>query len=247
MLITATHLVQTTLSLYLKNLRVIAKYLGSLLAVWGLLALNAVVGFSYFPNVLGNSAGVIVGIGVQLAILALFFLITIAFNRALQSISNEQTPAPLFTEIKAAKKTFWYTLFASFLVTFVVMAGTLLFIIPGIIFALWYYFSTYATMLDNQKPFAAMKFSRSLVVGRFGQVLWRLCAPITLYVVFFSTVTWGIVTPGQYFLATTGQFSGYWISISLGVLFYFLLFPVITLTPILLYEHLKKTPNQSPE
>ncbi len=243
MLITATHLIQNTLQLYTRNLGAIVKYLGAMFVVWGLLALNAIAGFSFFPRVLGT-AGAIVGVVIQFTILGLFFLVTIAFNRTLQRVVREEPVNTIWTEIKAAKKVFLPAIAVSFLLTLIVMLGMILFIIPGIVFALWYYFASYAAMLDNQKTFAALKFSKSLVAGRFGAVLWRLCAPITLYVVFFSVVTWLIVTPGQYFLASTGQMSGYWISISLGILFYFLLFPVITLTPILLYEHLKSTQGQ---
>jgi len=56
----------------------------------------------------------------------------------------------------------------------VIVGGLILFIVPGIIFGLWYTFVTYALVLDGQHGRAALKASKALVKGRIGKVFGRL-------------------------------------------------------------------------
>jgi len=56
----------------------------------------------------------------------------------------------------------------------VVMGGWLLFIIPGIIAAVYIAFSQYVFVDEGTKGLAALQRSRQLVYGKFGAVLWRL-------------------------------------------------------------------------
>ena len=63
----------------------------------------------------------------------------------------------------------------------IVLGGTLLLIIPGIIFWVWYSLAQTAAGLDDKRPVESLTFSRALVQGRFTQVLWRLIAgPIVI-------------------------------------------------------------------
>jgi hypothetical protein len=57
--------------------------------------------------------------------------------------------------------------------TLVILGGFLLLIIPGIIFSVWYLFAQISVVLDNKRGMAALSFSRSLVKGRFWQILHR--------------------------------------------------------------------------
>ena len=63
-----------------------------------------------------------------------------------------------------------------FLQALIVLGGTLLLIIPGIIFWVWYSLAQTAAGLDDKRPVESLTFSRALVQGRFTQVLWRLIA-----------------------------------------------------------------------
>ncbi|MEK7620294.1 MAG: hypothetical protein AAB413_03595 [Patescibacteria group bacterium] len=68
-----------------------------------------------------------------------------------------------------------------FLQALIVLGGTLLLIIPGIIFWVWYSLAQTAAGLDDKRPVESLTFSRALVQGRFTQVLWRLIAgPIVI-------------------------------------------------------------------
>ncbi|MEK7211133.1 MAG: hypothetical protein AAB731_00700 [Patescibacteria group bacterium] len=66
-----------------------------------------------------------------------------------------------------------------------VIGGTILLIIPGIIFAVWFNFALYAYILEGKKYLEALKESKILVTGRWFPVFWRLAA-INLF--------WGLVS-----------------------------------------------------
>lgn len=241
MLITATELIRQTFQTYEHNFREISKYIALMLAAWVLLAANALFNFSYLLETLGQIPGLITIAITQFSILALFFLVTLTLTRVLKKMHHHETPDTIWNEIKAARKVFIPSLLTSFLLGGIVFLGCLLLLIPGIIFAIWFYFAPFAAIIDNQKPVAALKNSYHLVAGRFGLVLWNLVAPTAAYMFVFFLFNWMILTPGRYFLSNSGMIAGYWVSIGLMILFYFLFLPIITLTPIILYENLKDT------
>ena len=74
----------------------------------------------------------------------------------------------------------------------VILGGLLLFIIPGIIFWVWYCFSQITTALEGLKPVEALTASRVLTRGRFFPVLGRILAgPIIiglLYTIVLSVI-----------------------------------------------------------
>lgn len=78
----------------------------------------------------------------------------------------------------------WPAIYTSFLVSLIVIGGTLLLIVPGIIFAVWYCFAFYAVILDGAKGLGALGASKSLVVGRWWPILWRL---------FIATLVFGFI------------------------------------------------------
>ncbi len=65
----------------------------------------------------------------------------------------------------------------SIMTTIIVFAGTLFFIIPGILFSVWYLFGSIALVLDNQRSFAALRMSKSLVMGRWWKVFFAAVVP----------------------------------------------------------------------
>lgn len=76
-----------------------------------------------------------------------------------------------------------------FLQGLIVLGGTLLLIIPGIIFWVWYSLAQVASGLDDKRPIESLTFSRALVAGRFYATLWRLITGplvIGLFYAFFS-------------------------------------------------------------
>lgn len=247
MTITATELIRQTLQTYEHNFKEISKYISLSLIIWVGLAFNSVYNIPLFIDTLGKGTGLIVSVIAQLTILALFVIITIAFTRVLKKLYHHEIPGTIWTEIKSVKNVFFPFLISSFLLGIIVFAGSLLLLIPGIIFAIWFYFAPFAAILDNQSAIISLKTSYRLVSGRFGSTLWNIVAPTVVYMIVFLTFSWMILSPGKYFLATSGMTSGYWISIGLAIVFYFLFLPILTLTPVIQYENLKESVIPLPE
>jgi hypothetical protein len=66
---------------------------------------------------------------------------------------------------------FWWV---SLLVGFVTIGGLFLFIVPGIVLAVWFTFATYAVLLEDQRGMNALLRSRAYVHGNFLPIFWRL-------------------------------------------------------------------------
>ncbi|HBK34353.1 TPA: hypothetical protein DEP34_01720 [Candidatus Uhrbacteria bacterium] len=78
----------------------------------------------------------------------------------------------------------------------VVLGGFLLLIVPGIIFLIWFAFAQIAVILDHQRGFDALSFSREIVSGRFWSVLWFLVSGplfILLGHAFLSSLIFGTI------------------------------------------------------
>lgn len=67
-----------------------------------------------------------------------------------------------------------------------ILGGFIAFVIPGVIFAVWFAFAYYEAVLNNAKGVEALKKSRALVTGRFFATLWRLGAGT----LFWSVIIW---------------------------------------------------------
>lgn len=69
-----------------------------------------------------------------------------------------------------------------------VFGGFILLIVPGILFAVWFAFAQMAVMLEKKQGVQALSYSRSLVRGRFFQVLWKLLAGPAIVYITYSVV-----------------------------------------------------------
>lgn len=70
-----------------------------------------------------------------------------------------------------------------------VLAGTIFFIVPGIVIAVWLSFSSYLLIEGKAKGLAALKLSKSYVRGIWSQVFLRLLAVAFLGLLVSSAVT----------------------------------------------------------
>lgn len=99
---------------------------------------------------------------------------------------------------KSATPYFWGVLWVSVLSGLAFFGGLLLFVIPGIIVALWFAFVRQALVFDDQRGFAALSYSRELVRGLWLEVFLRflvLCV-IAFLVALLSMIPYiGILTP----------------------------------------------------
>lgn len=72
----------------------------------------------------------------------------------------------------------WHKIFSylwlSFLAGFIIIGGFLLFVIPGIIFAVWFGVAAFVLIAEDLKGMNALLNSREYVRGKWGDVFWRL-------------------------------------------------------------------------
>lgn len=95
---------------------------------------------------------------------------------------------------------FWKYLVIGILTGFLVMLWTLLFIIPGIIFCVFYWFAIYALLFEDFKGVAALRRSKELVSGNW----WGVFGRILIFMVAFFILNFGsmlILTLPTFFVA----------------------------------------------
>lgn len=91
-----------------------------------------------------------------------------------------------------AKAFFWSYLWLALLVGIVTMVGFLFFVIPGIIFAIWFAFSYFILIFENKRGTDAMKASKAYVKGKWWSVLGRYAFLILIGIL--VSIVMGVVT-----------------------------------------------------
>lgn len=159
----------------------------------------------------------------------LFFLITLAtmFIGILGSASliSAVKEVPKDWGVKGALKEGWSKYWPFFLVSLstglIIGLGFLFLIVPGIIFAVWFSFSTYVVICEDKRGFKALSRSRELVKGRWWSVAKR---------VFVMMIITFPLSMGAQFIPYFGQLA-----------FMILFSPFSVIYIYLIYQNLKET------
>lgn len=123
-------------------------------------------------------------VSIYLALTALAFVLGLWVNIVLARLifhALQQTPVDRKSLTREAWRDTISYLWISILVGLIVMAGTFLFVVPGLIFAVWYSFALLIFVLEGAKGYEALKKSKILVSGRFWPVVWRWFVPHFIY------------------------------------------------------------------
>lgn len=80
---------------------------------------------------------------------------------------------------------YWYV---SFLISFIVVGGSLFLIIPGIIFSVWFMFSMFILFKEDLKGMEALQKSRWYVSGNWWDIVWKQFAGNLIMVLAFALV-----------------------------------------------------------
>lgn len=199
------------------------------------LILNPVIFFAinFFLSLISWVFSVFISIALILAMNAIFKKEPIN----LQSIYN-----------LSYSKTFWGVIII-ILISLAVFAGTLLLIIPGIIFSVWFSFGLYVFVIENKKGAEALSASRQLVKGRFWPVLWRWIAPNVIYgialiiiiLIPIYLIDFVVGQPGASFTATPP-----WWSLLIANIIPIFATPLFYAIGFVLYNSLKKEKESAP-
>lgn len=187
MLKTATELIVESWELYAKNWRKFLPFIVMLfLPTFILSALGAITLYLsvYLPS--SSLASNIIILVVFAASLVFAVWVTVALAKTMLSCLLAK-PTEWRETFSSSSNLIWPVILASFFVTLIVLGGTLLLIIPGIIFAVWYSFTSYVVIFEGVHGLDALRASKSLVVGRWWSIVWRL-AITTLVFGFLSSM-----------------------------------------------------------
>lgn len=140
-------------------------------------------------------------------------------------------------------------IWVSLLVTLIFLGGLILFIIPALIFSIWYAFSTYQVLFEGARGWAALQASKKMVKGRWFAIAWRLVAPGVIFGLLIAVTSFLVNIPFSTLgpaLSDTGfNLNMFGLAVVRGLLSALIsaiLSPLATLPPLLLYLEAKKTP-----
>jgi hypothetical protein len=137
-----------------------------------------------FPSVFSGPFATALLLILRLLALSIF---NIALFKAVKAGLNGE-PGALGEILADSKKHYKNYIYISIILFVIILAGIILFIIPGVIFAAWYFASSYLVATEDMKPMAALDLSKKRVEGKFGQVLLKffisfLVLPLPLIVI----------------------------------------------------------------
>lgn len=184
MLITISELIHQSWSNYLKTMRRFAPFLGVLLVGFIIRYFLGFVGL--YLNAYTQLSNLAVDLTITLIMAVLAFIgiwTTFAIIKSTQLI---QKNLPLVSFKESYIRTAHYiipTFLLSLLVALIVMVGSVLFLIPGIIFFFWYYYVNYVVIFEDQKNLGSFKISKQLVVGRWFSMALRIVLPKIVFLV----------------------------------------------------------------
>lgn len=169
--------------LYRTNASIIGGY-----AAWLLLTSAALIASGRIPN---EAWSTVLSAIFNVADFVLWMWVSVLVTRvtALASVGG---PAPF--DVRALSSEAWAlllpTALAGLLAAALMMGGLLLFVVPGLVFTVWFFFSDQAVILEGKRGFDALVASRELVRGRFFAVAWMLFAgPFAALAAYLAALT----------------------------------------------------------
>jgi hypothetical protein len=164
---------------------------------------------------------------------------SMAIAKYLGSIIQKKTTIAYKEAFTSTSHLIWPVVYTSLLVALIVIGGTILLIIPGIIFSIWFSFTFYAVLFEEKRGAAALRSSKELVVGRWWSIFWRLFAPGFFFALVFMILSYSLT----YLLDVL--LGGFTLIIVNGVVTSILsaiVSPLTALTTIILYFSAKENP-----
>jgi len=199
------------------------------------LAIVQIINMKIFTpeNPVGGATNIL-GLILTLAAFAISAWAAVSMIMAIQHRSEGMTAKEALTKSWRSILGYWWLAILSFLV---MVGGFTLFIIPGIIFWVWFAFASIIFVVENKRGLDAMKQSREYNRNYWWPIFGRLLFMAAIAVVLFAVLGW-IVS-----LLTSP------LGVSISLLFNYIvtavIVPLIVLYSYLLYENIKSV-NPSP-
>lgn len=110
-----------------------------------------------------------------------FLILTLMGTALLFAVRDDMTDNGVFASYRHAFKKFLTILWVSILSVFAVMGGMILFVIPGIIAAIWLVVVRFVIIIEGDRGMDALAKSKSYVAGRWWTVCGLTMAPLVVY------------------------------------------------------------------
>lgn len=123
----------------------------------------------------------------------LMVIITVFFTAMLYILMNEDDNRAGFGSLfKKAGRVFWPLVITGIVSLLVTGGGFILFVIPAIILSIYFSQSTMVTISEGVSGMTALRRSRAMIQGKWGQILWRYIV-ITFVLVLANVVLLGLL------------------------------------------------------
>jgi len=204
MLIGSIDIIKTSWSFYVKNWKKFISYLMLLFVPTIILTSLGILSAyyaSYTEGLYLISALVVLVVFIVSALFSLWVSIAL-----MQTIKHAYKNEPLEDWKKTISDNsylIWPVFLTSLLTTILVVIGSILFLIPGLIFFIWYMFTFYEVIFNNKRGLEALKASKSLVVGRWWAILWRILIPSLAFGVLMAIIVGAVLFPIKFLIPET--------------------------------------------
>ncbi|MEA2064852.1 MAG: hypothetical protein U9O66_00965 [Patescibacteria group bacterium] len=199
--------------------------------VLGLFAIATIVFQNSANTIMVSIINIILGLLGIISVLVAIYIGTISQIGLLVLLKNFSSEQKIKEAFKEAMNYFWsYVVIGAITAIFVIL-WSLLFIIPGIIFAVYYSFSKYTLIFEGYKSMSALKRSKELIKNYWWAVVGRqlfVCLILVLFVLFLSIPE---------LFAEKGSIANI-ISQIFSNLIYLLISPIVLIYSVLIYKDL---------
>lgn len=238
MLITVSDIIKTSWQTYTRNWRRWIIFIALMLVPSIVFGAYVATALFFRPN-LPFTPTIVSGIIVFLAVAVFAIWTSSALTVQLRSFLLS-SPTSWRGAYGTAGRILWPVIYTSVFAGLIILAGGILFIIPGLIFAIWFLFNTYEVLFDGQRGWSALTASRRLVVGRWWEILWRALAPGALFAIVIYVGLRILIWLLSLFLPDTAVVI---INVVLSTLCNLFIVPLTLLPTLALYESAKQNPH----
>lgn len=244
MLISITDIIKKSWELYAKHWRELSVYMLFLFLPTFVMILVGLMGI-YLAMYLPSSIFIDDLITFILFVIGLLFGLwsSLALTLAVKSLWKDSVSLSWKEAYQKTLPKIWPMIYTSALVSLVILGGSILLIIPGLIFTVWYSFTAQEVLLGDQRGLGAMRASKQLVVGRWWNILVRLILP-NFFFLLCSLAVQQFATLPLIFIKSASSFN--LVKNIISSMVNAAVTPLTIATVIILYFNAKETPVTTP-
>ncbi len=191
MLYTIPEIIEKSWLLYVKHLKQLWLYLLLFFLLSPLFSLLFLSLVTIHGVLFAHGAGlalflpvdIILGLAFLIAYILIYYFVFVSFCQTIKQLFDGTAVTSFLTSLKLNKLLVVSTAWVAIIVGLVILGGSLLLLIPGLIFTIWYVFSVNEAIFEGKIAGSALRVSKQLVVGRWWTILFRVVIPPLIFVI----------------------------------------------------------------